>query len=82
MNPGYLVSGAPNNPSPASGPQNAEMVKASLPYNDPADTTPVTNTTITCFGAGVCPGTWQPRVALHWSSLDNGLSHGNEHARR
>jgi Carboxypeptidase regulatory-like domain len=43
INTGMLVAGAPNEPTSR---QNAELIASSLPFNDPANTTPVTiNTT-------------------------------------
>ncbi|HXU21702.1 MAG TPA: carboxypeptidase regulatory-like domain-containing protein [Verrucomicrobiae bacterium] len=46
VNIGRLVAGAPNNPTAASGFQNMEMIASSLPYNDPANPTPITTNTI------------------------------------
>lgn len=46
INVARLVAGAPNDPTAASGPQNLEMVAASLPYNDPANPYPVTENLI------------------------------------
>jgi hypothetical protein len=43
INIAQLVAGAPNNPTAI---QNAEMINPSLPFNDPANTTPVTVNTI------------------------------------
>jgi Carboxypeptidase regulatory-like domain len=45
-NVAYLVGGAPNEPTAASGLQNLEMVASSLPYNDPANPTPITTNQI------------------------------------
>lgn len=45
-NVAFLVPGAPNNPTSASGVQNTQMIASSLPYNDPANTTPITSNTI------------------------------------
>jgi hypothetical protein len=43
INVAHLVAGAPNEPTAR---QNSELIAASLPFNDPANTTPVTvNTT-------------------------------------
>lgn len=41
-NVAHLVSGAPNGPTAGSGQQNLEMISSSLPFNDPANATPVT----------------------------------------
>ncbi len=49
INVARLVAGAPNNPTAAAGPQNMEMIAASLPYNDPANPNPITNNTIGPF---------------------------------
>ncbi len=49
INVARLVAGAPNEPTAAAGPQNAEMVAASLPYNDPGNTSPITTNTIGTF---------------------------------
>ncbi|MGH9738020.1 MAG: carboxypeptidase regulatory-like domain-containing protein [Candidatus Acidiferrales bacterium] len=49
INVAHLVAGAPNGPTAAAGPQNAEMVAASLPYNDSANPTPITTNTIGTF---------------------------------
>jgi hypothetical protein len=46
INVAQLVPGAPNNPTAASGPQNLEMVNGSLPYNDPANPTPLTSNVV------------------------------------
>ena len=46
VNVAQLVAGAPNNPTAASGFQNLEMIASSLPYNDPANPTPITTNTI------------------------------------
>jgi Carboxypeptidase regulatory-like domain len=48
-NVAHLVAGAPNGPTAASGLQNLGMVSSSLPFNDPANTTPVT---VNTAGAG------------------------------
>jgi hypothetical protein len=46
VNVAHLVAGAPNGPTAASGRQNQEMVSSALPFNDPANATPITvNTT-------------------------------------
>ena len=52
INVALLPAGAPNNPTAASGHLNTEMISASLPYNDPANKTPVTTSTVTCFPCG------------------------------
>jgi hypothetical protein len=44
-NVAFLVAGAANGPTAASGAQNVAMVKSSLPFNDPGNTTPVTSNT-------------------------------------
>lgn len=49
INVAKLVAGAPNNPTAAAGPQNEEMVAASLPYNDPGNPNPITTNTIGTF---------------------------------
>jgi hypothetical protein len=49
VNVARLVAGAPNNPTAAAGPQNAEMIAPSLPYNDPGNANPVTVNTIGTF---------------------------------
>jgi Carboxypeptidase regulatory-like domain/TonB dependent receptor len=46
INVARLVAGAPNGPTAAAGGQNAEMVAASLPYNDPSNPNPLTVNTI------------------------------------
>jgi hypothetical protein len=46
VNVGQLVAGAPNGPTAASGIQNMAMVNANLPYNDPANPTPITTNTL------------------------------------
>ncbi len=46
INVAQLVAGAPNDPTAASGPQNLEMVAASLPYNDPANPNKITQNLI------------------------------------
>jgi hypothetical protein len=43
LNLARLVAGAPNSPTAR---QNAEMISSSLPFNDPANTTPVTVNTV------------------------------------
>ncbi len=53
INVAQLVPGAPNNPTAASGHQNTEMIASSLPFNDPANLTPVTTNTNTCFPCGI-----------------------------
>ncbi len=49
INVAGLVAGAPNNPTAAAGPQNAEMIAATLPYNDSANPNPITTNTIGTF---------------------------------
>lgn len=46
INVARLVAGAPDEPTAASGAQNVQMIASSLPYNDPANTNPVTVNTI------------------------------------
>ncbi|MGH9562771.1 MAG: hypothetical protein ACRD3S_15070, partial [Terracidiphilus sp.] len=49
VNVAHLVAGAPNEPAPAANfpnTQNIEMIKSSLPYNDPANASPITANTI------------------------------------
>jgi Carboxypeptidase regulatory-like domain len=53
INVAQLVAGAPNNPTAASGHQNSEMIASSLPYNDPANTTPQTTNVTNCFPCGI-----------------------------
>ena len=53
INVARLVAGAPNNPTAASGPQNIEMIAASLPYNDPGNLTPITTNTLGTFTSNI-----------------------------
>ena len=46
VNVAKLVSGAPDNPTAASGIQNLNMVASSLPYNDPGNPDPITTNTL------------------------------------
>jgi hypothetical protein len=72
INPGYLVPGAPNNPTGLSGPWNTEMVQ-SIPFNDPANATPVLQNNVTCFPCGVFAGNNNLRVP-YLGFGDTGLS--------
>jgi len=49
INVARLVANAPGEPTTSSGPQNLEMIAASLPYNDPANLDPITSNTIGTF---------------------------------
>lgn len=46
LNVAQLVAGAPNNPTAASGLQNLQMISSSLPYNDAANSNPITTNTL------------------------------------
>jgi len=75
INVAGLVAGAPNNPTAASGPQNLEMVRSSLPFNDPALPTAdaVTTNTVTCFPCFVFQGNGNLRVP-YLGFANNGLA--------
>ena len=73
INVSSLVAGAPNNPTAASGPQNLEMVSSSLPFNDPANPTPVTTNTVTCFPCFIFQGNGNLRVP-YLGFANNGLA--------
>jgi hypothetical protein len=49
VNVARLVPGAPGSPTAASGGQNMEMIAATLPYNDSANSSPITSETIGRF---------------------------------
>ncbi len=68
-----LVSGAPNNPTAASGYWNTEMIRSSLPFNDPANATPITTNTVACFGCFLFNGNANLRVP-YLGFADSGLS--------
>jgi Carboxypeptidase regulatory-like domain len=68
-----LVAGAPNNPTAASGPWNTEMIRSSLPFNDPNNPTQLTTNTLQCFGCGLFNGNANLRVP-YLGFADNGLA--------
>jgi Carboxypeptidase regulatory-like domain/TonB dependent receptor len=49
---GYLVPGAPNNPTALSGYQNLEMVQQ-VPFNDSGNATPVAANVLQCYPCGI-----------------------------
>jgi hypothetical protein len=57
INVAQLIDGAPNNPTTNSGFHNTEMIAGSLPYNDPANTTPQTVNVTNCFPCGIFSNT-------------------------
>ena len=64
INVARLVAGAPNEPTLAagSGPQNVEMIAASLPYNDPANPAPITTNMVGSNAFGVPVANLNERV--------------------
>jgi hypothetical protein len=53
INLAHLVANAPNEPTGASGVQNMAMVASSIPFNDPANTNPITANSVACFPCGL-----------------------------
>ena len=64
INVARLPANAPNNPTAASGRVNTEMVASSLPFNDPANPFPITNSTVTCFPCGIFATNDTQRVGI------------------